>query len=127
MSYMDMIRKTYVSLVLLLAGGIALSAQGGYGISGTVTDSYGPVIGAAVMEQGTSNGTSTGPDGGFTLDVSGPSVLVEISCIGYVTQVYEAAAMPGNIELKEDAAHLCPGGNGSPYQKTHPVCSFYGR
>ena len=48
-----MIRKTYVSLLLLVAGGIALSAQGGYGISGTVVDEYGPVIGAAVVEQGT--------------------------------------------------------------------------
>ena len=103
---MDMIRKIYVSLVLLVAGGIALSAQGGYGISGTVTDSYGPVVGAAVVEQGTSNGTSTGPDGGFSLSVSGPSDMVEISCIGYVTQVYEAAALPGTIVLKEDTEHL---------------------
>ena len=101
-----MIRKIYVSLVLLVAGGIALSAQGGYGISGTVTDSYGPVVGAAVVEQGTSNGTSTGPDGGFSLSVSGPSDMVEISCIGYVTQVYEAAALPGTIVLKEDTEHL---------------------
>ena len=103
---MDMIKRIYVSLVLFVAGGIALSAQGGYGISGTVTDSYGPVVGAAVVEQGTSNGTSTGPDGGFSLSVSGPSDMVEISCIGYVTQVYEAAALPGTIVLKEDAEHL---------------------
>ena len=54
-----MIRKTYLSLLLMVTGGIALSAQGGYGVSGTVVDEYGPVIGAAVVEQGTSNGTSS--------------------------------------------------------------------
>ena len=47
---MDMIRKTYLSLLLSVVGGIALSAQGGYGVSGTVVDEYGPVIGAAVVE-----------------------------------------------------------------------------
>ena len=99
-------RMICTAFVAFCISGAVMSAQGGYVVQGTVADALGPVIGAAVVEQGTSNGTSTGPDGGFSLDVSGPSVLVEISCIGYVTQVYEAAAMPGNIELKEDAAHL---------------------
>ena len=70
-----MIRKTYLSLLLMVAGGIALSAQGGYQVSGTVTDQFGPVIGAAVVEQGTSNGTSTGVDGSYSLKTL-PSRLV---------------------------------------------------
>ena len=36
-------------------------------ISGTVTDAMGPVIGATVMEKGTSNGTVTDFDGNFKL------------------------------------------------------------
>lgn len=103
---MDIIRKTYMSLMLLLAGGIALSAQGGYQVSGTVTDQFGPVIGAAVVEQGTSNGTSTGVDGSYSLTVTGPSALVEISCIGYASQVYDASAVPATVILKEDSEYL---------------------
>ena len=103
---MDMIRKTYLSLLLMVAGGIALSAQGGYEVSGTVVDEYGPVIGAAVVEQGTSNGTSTGIDGSYSLTVTGPSAMVEISCIGYASQTFEAAAVPSTVTLKEDTEYL---------------------
>lgn len=101
-----MIRKTYLSLLLMVAGGIALSAQGGYEVSGTVVDEYGPVIGAAVVEQGTSNGTSTGIDGSYSLTVTGPSAMVEISCIGYASQTFEAAAVPSTVTLKEDTEYL---------------------
>lgn len=101
-----MIRKTYVSLLVLCLGGITLSAQGGYQVSGTVTDQYGPVIGAAVVEQGTSNGTSTDMDGSYSLTVTGPSALVEISCIGYDSQVFEAASVPSTVVMKEDSEYL---------------------
>ena len=67
---MDRIRKTFTSLLVSVLGCFVLSAQGGYGVSGTVVDQTGPVIGAAVVEQGTSNGTSTGPDGSFSLTVT---------------------------------------------------------
>ena len=69
---MDRVRNMVVSLVFLLAGGALSFAQGGYQAGGTVVDSFGPVIGAAVVEQGTSNGTSTGLDGSFSLTVSSP-------------------------------------------------------
>lgn len=103
---MDMIRNILASLVLLCAGGTVMSAQGGYQVSGTVSDSHGPVVGATVLEQGTSNGVSTGPEGDFSLTVSGPSVFVEISCIGYVTQTFEASMVPSQITLKEDSEVL---------------------
>ncbi|MBR0321103.1 MAG: SusC/RagA family TonB-linked outer membrane protein, partial [Bacteroidales bacterium] len=103
---MDRIRKTFTSLLVSVLGCFVLSAQGGYGVSGTVVDQTGPVIGAAVVEQGTSNGTSTGPDGSFSLTVTGPSALVEISCVGYISQVFEAAAVPSTVTLKEDTQYL---------------------
>lgn len=37
-------------------------------VTGTVTDNFGPVIGAAVMVQGTKIGTTTNMDGNFTLE-----------------------------------------------------------
>jgi len=71
-------------------------------ISGTVVDPTGEtVIGATVMEKGTSNGTVTDFDGNFTLKVEAGKTLV-ISFIGYLTQ--EVAAQNGmKVTLKDDA------------------------
>lgn len=38
-------------------------------VTGTVSDSQGPVIGASVVEKGTTNGVVTDFDGNFTLNV----------------------------------------------------------
>lgn len=103
---MDRYKNILTSLALFCAGGVVLSAQGGYDVSGTVQDQYGPVIGATVIEQGTSNGTSTGLDGGFSLTVSSPDAPVEISCIGYVSQIFQASQLPQTITLKEDSEYL---------------------
>ena len=101
-------RYLYICAVLsvFMTGGTFVFAQGGYGVSGTVTDKYGPVAGAAVVEQGTSNGTSTGPEGGFSLTVSSGDSPVEISCIGYVSVVYQASQVPSTVVLKEDTQYL---------------------
>ena len=103
---MDILKKIYAALVLLSAGSIAVHAQGGYQVSGTVVDSFGPVIGAAVVEQGTSNGTSTGLDGGYSLTVSSPDSPVEISCIGYSSQTFQASQVPSTVTLSEDSQYL---------------------
>lgn len=55
-------------------------------IRGTVTDRTGEsIIGANIVEKGTTNGTLTDLDGKFQLQVSPRSVLV-VSYIGYITQ-----------------------------------------
>ena len=74
-------------------------------ISGTVVDASGEtVIGATVMEKGTSNGTITDFDGNFTIKVNEGAILV-ISYIGYQTQ--ELPAQQGmKVTLKDDAAVL---------------------
>ena len=101
-------RKIHICAILALMclDCVFASAQGGYTVQGTVQDQYGPVIGAAVVELSTSNGTSTGPDGGFSFTVTGPSAMVEISCIGYASQTFEAAALPSTVTLKEDNEYL---------------------
>ena len=103
---MDRCRNILTSLALFCAGGVLLFAQGGYGVSGTVQDQFGPIIGATVLEQGTSNGTSTDEEGDFSLTVSSPDSPVEISCIGYVSQTYQASQVPSTITLKEDSEYL---------------------
>ena len=81
-------------------------AQSGYEVKGVVVDAAGPVIGATVLEQGTTTGTSTGIDGDYFLKVSGPDATVEVSCIGYATQTFKASLMPATITLSEDAMFL---------------------
>ena len=94
------------ALTAFLVGSTSVLAQGGYQISGTVTDAVGPVVGATVVELGTSNGTSTGPDGGYSLTVSSPDSPVEFSCIGYASQTYDASMVPSTVTLKEDSQYL---------------------
>jgi len=97
---------TVLALVLAGAFGHSVFAQGGYQVKGVVVDAIGPVIGASVIEQGTSNGVSTGLDGDFVLTVSNASAIVEISCIGYATQTFPANAVPATIHLDEDTHFL---------------------
>ena len=93
-------------LVILMTGGAFAYAQGGYGVSGSVEDAQGPIVGATVMEEGTSNGTSTGPDGGYSLTVASPDSPVTISCLGYVSVTYQASQLPSTVVLKEDTQYL---------------------
>ena len=59
-------------------------------VSGVIVDTNGdPVIGANVVEKGTTNGTITDLDGKFTLEVNDNSVL-QVSYIGYNTQEVSA-------------------------------------
>lgn len=84
----------------------SLSAQNGYEVKGNVVDNLGPIIGATVMEAGTSNGVMTDSDGRYSLIVSSAEAIVEISCIGYATLSFKADALPQSVVLKEDAIYL---------------------
>jgi len=101
-------KRILIAVFVLLASltSIPVLAQGGYQVKGVVVDAVGPVIGAAVVQQGTTNGTSTGIDGDFVLNVPNGDVLIEISCIGYATQVFKASEVPGTITLSEDTDFL---------------------
>ena len=100
--------------ILTLLAGIAISlvmaanvsAQGGYEVKGVVVDQLGPVIGAAIIEAGTTNGAVTDMDGNYSLKVSSPDATVEISCIGYTTLTFKASEMPATITLAEDNEFL---------------------
>ena len=75
-------------------------------ITGTVVDAQGPVIGASVMEKGTSNGTVTDFDGNFSLNVK-PGATIVISFIGYKSQEIAVGNQASfNITLQDDNALL---------------------
>ncbi len=101
--------KKRLRAILLLAGFVPamLYAQQGNTIviKGQVVDAQGmPIIGANVIQKGTTNGVITDIDGNYTLEVTKGSNLV-ISYIGYTTQTIKA----GNaltIQLVEDTETL---------------------
>ncbi|MDL5513243.1 SusC/RagA family TonB-linked outer membrane protein [Arenibacter sp. M-2] len=59
-----------------------LDTQQQYQLSGTVTDSYGPMPGVHVLIKGTNTGTFTDPNGGYSLLVNNKDILV-FSYLGY--------------------------------------------
>ena len=99
---MEQLKKALLSFALLMTATL-LYAQSE--IRGTVVDPTGEtVIGATIMEQGTSNGTVTDLDGNFVLTVEPGKTLV-ISYIGFLTQ--EVPAQDGmHITLQTDALAL---------------------
>ena len=98
--------KICAVLTAVFSGGTFAFAQGGYTVSGSVEDADGPLVGVTVIEVGTSNGTSTGPEGGYSLTVSAPDSPVEFSCIGYQSQTYDASMVPSTVTLKADSQYL---------------------
>ena len=77
-------------------------------ISGTILDQSGfPIPGAAVIESGTANGTTTDLDGNFSLTVSSASASIEITSLGY-----DAVTLPVDtrtvfeVTLQEEAVAL---------------------
>ncbi len=96
--------------IALVAAGFILSvpvlfSQSKITVTGTVTDvDKVPVIGAAVMQQGTTTGTSTDVDGNFTLEVP-EGTLLEFSSIGFATQTIPATAKM-TVVLQPDAELL---------------------
>ena len=66
---------------------ITAFAQSGT-VKGTVTDDTGePVIGANVVEKGSTNGTITDIDGNYSLQVTNMKGVLQFSFIGYNTRV----------------------------------------
>ena len=103
---MKRILTALLGLMLCMTIPASMSAQSGYQVKGTVVDAMGPVIGAAVMERGTTTGTMTDLDGNFVLTVSGPGAIIEVSCMSYATQTFTASQMPATITLLEDTEFL---------------------
>lgn len=90
-------------LIISLLSVAGLYAQSVRGISGTVTSDGEPLIGASVVEKGTTNGTLTDVDGKFTLSVK-ENTTIEVSYIGFTSKTFAVGQQTVfNVELKEEA------------------------
>ena len=98
---MEQLRRLFLSLALIFASTVMYAQE----ITGSVVDETGEgIIGATVMEKGTSNGTVTDFDGNFKLKVKAGTMLV-VSYIGYDKQ--EVAAKAGmKVTMKDNASEL---------------------
>ncbi|MFV0470944.1 MAG: SusC/RagA family TonB-linked outer membrane protein [Paludibacteraceae bacterium] len=98
--------RTVTVVVLMFVFGLNASAQK-MSISGVVKDDTGePIIGASVVEKGTTNGLTTNFNGEFTLSVSSNATLL-ISYIGYKTAEVSVGGQRNIIiTLQEDTQLL---------------------
>ena len=88
------------------AGDVQNVQQATKKITGTVVDAMGPVIGASVVEKGTTNGTVTDFDGNFSLSVN-PGATIVVSFIGFETQEIKVGNQDNfQITMKDDNAVL---------------------
>ncbi|HUH47041.1 MAG TPA: carboxypeptidase-like regulatory domain-containing protein, partial [Arenibacter sp.] len=82
------------------------SQQQEYLLTGTVTDSYGPMPGVHVLIKGTNTGTFTDKDGEFSLTVTATNTLV-FSYLGYHTlEVSILGKTTLEVELQPEATQL---------------------
>lgn len=84
-------------------------AQAKVTLKGEVVDKDNqPVIGASIVEKGTTNGTVTNIDGKFTLNISSAKTTLRVSCVGYEKLEISAASaiQTGKIRLQESSVAL---------------------
>ena len=87
--------------------GVAQKSGGGkFTLSGTVKGDGQPLVGATIVEPGTSNGTVTGADGKFSLSLSKRGASIQVSFIGYVTKTLTANADFLEVALDSDAQKI---------------------
>lgn len=73
-------------------------------VTGTIVDKSGePIIGANIVEKGTTNGTISDIDGRFTLNVQSATSILVVSYIGYKTTETSAKEKNNRITLTEDS------------------------
>lgn len=106
---MRVFRPLVLTLLWVLGGGIlSLSAQNRV-VSGKVLDAnQQPLVGVAVLVDGTTKGVTTSENGSFSIQVSAKEIVLTVSSLGYLTQKVTVAPSKNDITvyLQEDAIML---------------------
>lgn len=95
-----------LSFLISFLFGSAMLAQ--HTTSGTIVDAASgePLIGVAVQELNTANGTVTDIDGSFSLETTQSPATLDISYLGYLSIQQEYSGLDNSIYLKADAVTL---------------------
>lgn len=95
----------YLFMIFTLVFSVGVSAQKTV-VKGNILDRDNlPVIGANILEKGTTNGTISDVDGNFTIAVSSPKAVLLIKYIGY-KDVEKAVSPMMKIVMEEDSEML---------------------
>ena len=99
-------RRVWLAIAMLLVLTFPALAQK-IAVHGNVSDEFGEaLIGATVLEKGTTNGTATDFDGNFELAVN-PNATIVVSYVGYnPMEVAVNGQTTINVVLKENATML---------------------
>lgn len=92
---------------IIISSASLIHKTSGKNITGVVTDESGePIIGASVVEKGTTNGVVTDIDGNFSLSVM-ENAIMQVSYIGYVQQEFHIGNQTHfSITMKENLQAL---------------------
>ena len=97
-------KKSIITMILFCMVQISFAQQ--TTVKSTIVDvNDEPVIGATILEKGTTNGTVTDYDGNFSLIV-GEGSAIQISYVGFTSMELNAREVPARIILLEDATAL---------------------
>jgi len=101
----NLIHKIALTAMVL---GLSVATAFAQQVKGTVTDATGyPVIGAAVIIDGSTNGTTTDLDGNYQLNNVAANATLTVSSIGYVSQTIQVNGRAViDVVLEEDALML---------------------
>lgn len=95
--------KNFLFLVSMLFGGVMLAQT----VTGTVTESSGPLPGVNVLVKGTQNGTTTDFDGKYTLNNVSDNAILVFSYLGYKTvEINYTGQSTINVVLKASSEAL---------------------
>src|SRR5215831_19753154 len=92
-------KKSFLFLTLMIAALSFVQAQ--QDITGRVTDANGaPLAGVSVNVKGTKRGTTTGPDGQFTISAA-PNATLIFTNVGFTNKEVNVSDGPVNIVLEQ--------------------------
>lgn len=106
---MRVFRPLVLSLLLIVWGGILSMAAQDRTVSGKVLDAkQQPLVGVAVLVEGTTKGVTTAENGEFSVEIAQGEAVLNVTCLGYISQKVKVPASQENITvyLQEDAIML---------------------
>ncbi len=106
---MRVFRLLVLSLALTVGGGILTLFAQSRTVSGKVLDAQQqPIVGVAVLIEGTTRGTTTSENGSFTLEIPSGEAVLNATYLGYLPQKVTVPASKSEVTifLQEDAIQL---------------------